>query len=119
MSAVPKGDRLSVALDDGSARPVDHVLLATGYRVDVLRHAFLAPNIAQSLHCVDGYPDLAAGFESSVAGLHFIGAPAARSFGPLMRFVSGTAYTARRLTRYILRDGREAKGYSRRSSWVA
>ena len=31
--------------------------------------------------------------ESSVPGLHFIGAPAAWSFGPIMRFVSGGWYT--------------------------
>src|SRR5437867_2737584 len=39
-SAVPMGDRLQVLLSDGSARSVDHVLLATGYRVDVRRYCF-------------------------------------------------------------------------------
>jgi hypothetical protein len=34
-------------------------------------------------------------------GLHFLGAPAARSFGPVCRFVSGTPYTARALARRI------------------
>jgi FAD-dependent urate hydroxylase len=116
VSAVLKGDRVSVKLDDGTPRTVDHLLLATGYRVDVMRHAFLAGNIAQSLQCFDGYPDLGAGFESSVAGLHFIGAPAARSFGPLMRFVSGTSYTARALTRRILRDAGARQGYLAKSA---
>ncbi len=37
--------------------------------------------------------------ESSVPGLHFLGAPAARSFGPLMRFVAGGWYGAESLTR--------------------
>jgi hypothetical protein len=50
----------------------------------------------------DGYPELKTGFESSVPGLHFVGPPAARSFGPLCRFVSGTAFTARSLTRRVL-----------------
>ena len=44
-----------------------------------------------------GYPLLTAGFESSVSGLCFAGAPAAKSFGPLMRFVAGTGYLAPRL----------------------
>ena len=35
------------------------------------------------------------GLESSVPGLHFVGAPAAWSFGPIMRFVSGGWYASR------------------------
>lgn len=34
----------------------------------------------------------APGLESSVPGLHFLGAPAAWSFGPIMRFASGGWY---------------------------
>ena len=49
----------------------------------------------------DGYPLLGPGFESSLPGLHFLGATAARSFGPVSRFVSGTTYAARALTRRI------------------
>jgi hypothetical protein len=36
-----------------------------------------------------------------VPGLHFVGAPAAWSFGPVMRFVSGTHFAARALARGI------------------
>ncbi len=39
---------------------------------------------------------------SSIAGLHFLGAPAAYSFGPLCRFVAGTAYAAKALRRHVL-----------------
>jgi len=39
--------------------------------------------------------------ESSVPGLHFLGAPAAWSFGPIVRFVSGGWYTSRALVRTI------------------
>ena len=112
--AVPTGDRLHVWLSDGSARLVDHVLLATGYRVDVRRYSFLSPELLEHLRCTGGYPELARGLESSVPGLHFLGAPAAWSFGPLMRFVSGTGYTARALTSSVLRDEtREARAQSR------
>jgi hypothetical protein len=41
-----------------------------------------------------GYPVMGAGLESSVPGLHFMGAAAAYSFGPIMRFVVGTWYAA-------------------------
>jgi hypothetical protein len=43
--------------------------------------------------------------ESSIPGLHFIGAAAAESFGPLMRFVSGTGYCSRNLTRGVCGQG--------------
>ena len=80
---------------------MDHLLLATGYRVDAARYAFLAPTLLQGLRTRDGYPELNVGFESSVPGLHFLGTPAAGTFGPLCRFVVGTRYMARTLTRYI------------------
>ena len=92
-SAGVRGGCVSIRLDDGSTRTVDHVLLATGYRVDVSRYPFLA-HLTQSIRTIGGYPELSTGFESSIPGLHFLGAPAAKSFGPVMRFVSGTGYSA-------------------------
>ena len=101
-SANAVGQQLRLKLDDGSERGVDHALLATGYCVDISRFAFLAPGLLRSLRLVDGYPELSAGFEASLPGLHFLGASAAGTFGPLMRFVAGTKYAARALTRGIL-----------------
>lgn len=103
-SAKPIGQQVRVGLDDGTERQVDHVLLATGYRVDVSRCSFLAPELLASLRLVDGYPQLTAGFEASVPGLHFVGAVAAGSFGPLMRFVAGTKYASTALARCIRRQ---------------
>ena len=100
-AAIPTGSQLRLRLSDGTERLVDHLLLATGYRVDATRYAFLAPTLLQALRTRDGYPELDVGFESSVPGLHFLGTPAARSFGPLCRFVVGTRYMARALTRYV------------------
>ena len=93
--AVPAGGGLSVSLDDGSVREADHLLLATGYQVDIARYPFLPPALLRAVSSANGYPRLGPGLESSVAGLHFLGAPAAASFGPLMRFVSGAGYAAR------------------------
>ena len=101
ISASSGGERVKLKLDDGTDRRVHHVLLATGYRVDVALYDFLAPELLKAVRRVDGYPLLGPGFESSLPGLHFLGAPAARSFGPVSRFVSGTPYTARALTRRI------------------
>jgi hypothetical protein len=87
-----------VRLDDGSERVVEHVLLGTGYKIDVTRYAFMEPELSAQVETVGGYPRLTSGLESSVAGLHFLGAPAAFSFGPVMRFVVGTSYAAPAVT---------------------
>jgi hypothetical protein len=100
--------KVRLRLDDSSERIVDHVLLGTGYKVDLSRYRFLPAELLQSLATFDGYPVLKSGFESSVTGLHFIGAPAARTFGPLLYFVAGTDFAARELTAKI--------GKSRRAS---
>jgi len=99
------GDLAGLELSDGTRREVDHVLLGTGYRVDISRYDFLSPQIIASLKTFDGYPWLSSRLESSVAGLHFMGAPAARCFGPLVRFVSGTGYSAKALVSGIIGAG--------------
>ena len=92
-----------LALDDGSAREADHVLLGTGYRVDVARYEFLDAELLGRVRRKDGYPLLGRGLESSVPGLHFVGAPAAWSFGPIMRFVSGSWYASASVARAVSR----------------
>jgi cation diffusion facilitator CzcD-associated flavoprotein CzcO len=94
-------DAAVLTLDDGTTREVDHVLLATGYRVDISRYSFLGPRLMHNIRRQNGYPVLGAGFESSVPGLHFVGATAALSYGPLLRFVAGTGYASTALTRRI------------------
>jgi FAD-dependent urate hydroxylase len=101
VSAGVKGDRVKIRLSNGTERMVDLVLLGTGYRVDISKYDFLAPELLQSVCRFKGYPVLKEGLETSVPGLHILGAPAAWSFGPLMQFVSGTHYASRALTRCI------------------
>jgi predicted ATP-grasp superfamily ATP-dependent carboligase len=79
---------------DQTTHRCDHVLLGTGYVVDVRRYAFMGEDLIRSLRLAGGYPVLGPGLESSIPGLHFMGAPAAHSFGPIMRFVVGTWYSA-------------------------
>jgi thioredoxin reductase len=99
--ATRRDGHVALRLDDGTTRDVDHVVLATGYRVDLRRLAFLAPLTQARIRCDDGYPVLDGGFQSNVPGLHFIGATAVGSFGPLVRFVSGTRFTAMTLASAI------------------
>jgi cation diffusion facilitator CzcD-associated flavoprotein CzcO len=101
VAARQSGSAAELALSDGSKTEVDHVLLATGYRVNIARYGLLGAELLKEVRQADGYPVLHGGMESSVAGLHFLGAPAVQDFGPLMRFVAGTGFAARRLTRSI------------------
>ncbi len=100
------GGRIRVRVDDGSERTVDHVLLGTGYRIDVSKYEFLAPEIVKSIQMFNGYPVLRPGLETSIPGLHILGAPAAWSFGPLLQCVSGSTYASQSLTRHISANGR-------------
>jgi predicted ATP-grasp superfamily ATP-dependent carboligase len=96
------GEKITLMLDDGTTRSVDHVLLGTGYEIDVRRYPILNGELIDELQLSDGWPVLHGGLESSVPGLHFVGAPAARAFGPIMRFVVGTWYAAPAVTRRVL-----------------
>lgn len=99
--AQERDGQLRLSLSDGSEREVDHLMLGTGYKVDVSRYAFLDDGIVADLRRVDGYPVLGRGLETSVAGLHMVGAPAAWSFGPINRFVSGSWFAGGAVAREI------------------
>jgi len=79
----------------------DHVIAATGYRVDIQRLVFLDQSIRSELRAVERTPVLDWCFESSIRGLHFVGPAAANSFGPVMRFAYGAGFSARHLSAYI------------------
>ncbi|MGP0024112.1 MAG: FAD-dependent oxidoreductase [Streptosporangiaceae bacterium] len=101
VSVIPGKGNLQVTFADGDTRTVDHLLFGTGYRVDITRYRFLAPSLLARVKRAGGYPVLGRGSESSVTGLHFLGAPAAWSFGPIMRFVAGGWYAGRSLARVV------------------
>lgn len=91
--------RLVLARGDGSHQTVtaDHVIAATGYRVDLERLAFLGPDLRGRIRLTGRSPALSSRFESSVPGLYFAGAAAADCFGPLLRFAYGAGFAAGRL----------------------
>jgi FAD-dependent urate hydroxylase len=104
VSATEIGDDVVLKLDDGTERRVDHVLLGTGYTVNIAKYEFLNSDLRQAIQQFDGYPKVGPGLQSSVSGLHFLGAPAARSFGPLLNFVTGTEFAAKELTSHLSRN---------------
>lgn len=100
-SAAPSNGQLRVCFADGKEEKVDHLLMATGYKINVAKYGFLSAEILSKLEVFNGYPRLRPGLESSVPGLHFLGSPAAWSFGPVARFVSGAHYCVPALARRV------------------
>ena len=107
ISAQPHGSGVSVRLNPGGSRIVDRVVLGTGFRIDIRRYAFLAPDLP--IRQLNGYPVLSRSFESSVRGLYFLGSPAAGTFGPVMRFVAGVPFSATRLAHHLASTDRERR----------
>ncbi|MGW7076863.1 FAD-dependent oxidoreductase [Streptomyces sp. NPDC054866] len=79
----------------------DHVIAATGYRVDIAAMDFLGPALRARLAVSRGTPKLGPGYVSSIQGLYFTGLPAAASYGPVMRFVCGTEFASPRLAGHL------------------
>jgi cation diffusion facilitator CzcD-associated flavoprotein CzcO len=100
-NAAIKGNHVCVTLD-GEPQVYDHVLLATGYKPDIAKLRMLPRELLQRVAQIDGSPVLGAGFVSTVPGLYFVGASAARSFGPSMRVIAGAGYAARAVTNAVI-----------------
>lgn len=98
LAARASGGVAHLHLSDGTNRVVDHVILATGYRPRVDKLAFIAPSLQQDIRQRDGFPVLNRWLEASVPKLHFAGALADPTYGPICRFVSGADVAARRIT---------------------
>jgi thioredoxin reductase len=98
--------RLQLRAADGKEQQIeaDHLIAATGYKVDMERLQFLSGEIRSKVRTVGGSPLLSATFESSVPGIYFAGLAAANTFGPLMRFAFGAAFSAERLREAMVRS---------------
>ena len=112
-SAELKGGRPTLLLKDaqGNQRSVeaDHVIAATGYRVDLERLQFLSPAVREKIRTTGNAPALSGSYESSVPRLYFVGVSSANTFGPMMRFAFGADYTARRISKRLIKPIRDAK----------
>ena len=101
VSASPSGDRAQVSLSDGREITADHIILGTGYLIDISKYNFLSSDLMQRIVQVNGFPKLNRNLETSIPGLHILGAPAAYCFGPLLQFVSGTRFASRALLKSV------------------
>ncbi|MGR6972058.1 FAD-dependent oxidoreductase [Streptomyces cynarae] len=102
-SVADGGPALTVRTHTGRTElmTADHVIAATGYRVDISAMDFLGHELRTRLAVSRGAPKLGAGYVSSVPGLYFTGLPAAASYGPVMRFVCGTEFASSRLAKHL------------------
>ncbi|MFG2249751.1 NAD(P)-binding domain-containing protein [Spirillospora sp. NPDC048823] len=82
---------------------VEHVIAATGFVPDVERLTMLSPDLRARVTTRLGAPVLSRDFEASAPGLYFAGLAAAPTFGPVMRFVHGADFAARRIAHHIIR----------------
>jgi hypothetical protein len=84
-----------------SEQTADHVIAATGYRIDLKRLEFLPDSIRSALRTVGGSAAVGHDYQSSVAGLYFIGPSVAPTMGPVMRFVFGSEHAATTVGRQL------------------
>jgi hypothetical protein len=105
LAAEARGGRVTLQITDQNGKPkvliADHVIASTGYRFDFQNLPFLDPSLKSQIQDEEQMPQLSSYFESTVPGLYFTGLASANSFGPSMRFIAGTAYTARRISTHI------------------
>jgi len=89
--------KVALTLSGGESFTFDHVITATGYRMDLRRIPFLPQSIVARAAEANGTPILSDSFETPVAGLYVAGPAALESFGPLMRFMVGAEFAAPRV----------------------
>ena len=96
VSAVEKDGELIVTLSNGEEIACDHVVLATGYKVDVSRVPVLASgNILDQLATRNGFPVLDDHLQTSVPGLFITSMPAMQDFGPFFGFTIAVRVSAK------------------------
>jgi FAD-dependent urate hydroxylase len=114
VGAEPAGAGVNVRLSDGQTISADHIVLATGYKVDVSKLGMLHPSLLTAIRPEEPIEDVAtagagappvldAWFQSTVPGLFFVGVSSMRAFGPLYRFVLGCGAAAQRVAGAVAR----------------
>lgn len=109
-AAEARNGRVALQLTDQNQQSkvliADHVIASTGYRFNIQNLPFLDQSLKSRIKHEEQMPQLSLNFESSVPGLYFTGLASTNSFGPVMRFLAGTGFTARRISSHIAKDQR-------------
>jgi thioredoxin reductase len=100
-----RDDHVNATLSGGSTIRAHHILLATGYQVDLNKLTMIDPYLRREIERAAGaIPRLSDSFETSVPGFYFVGLSSVHAFGPLYRFVAGCPAAARRVSDAIARS---------------
>lgn len=73
----------------------DYVVCATGFKADVGRLGFLSGGIEKKLSLYRGVPRLKKNLQSNIPGLFFAGPVTELFFGPAVKFIIGSHFSAR------------------------
>jgi thioredoxin reductase len=102
VASEPSAVGLNVRFDTGDAVEVDHVLYATGYKVDLRRVPLLeAGQLLDRIECRDGFPLLDDSLQTTVPGLFVTSLAASRDFGLFFAFTAAVRASARIVARAI------------------
>lgn len=100
-SATLTADAVILSVCRGGQREeirADHVVCATGFRIDIARLDYLDSSLLHCISCeAQGIPALDSRFETSVPGLFIVGIASAPVFGPIMRFMYGAKHVGARI----------------------
>ncbi|MDF2836030.1 MAG: pyridine nucleotide-disulfide oxidoreductase [Paenibacillus sp.] len=106
------GGQVRLTLSGGDKRVVDHVLCATGYRINLDKLPFIGRALLEAIDREEGYPHfplLSERFESSVPGLYFAGPLASHTHGPAFGFVAGLRQACRSIIPHIRQTQEQSK----------
>lgn len=86
---------ITIFLNNGVSFDVDHIITATGYKVEITQLPFLNAELLASLECSNGFPHLDGSFQSNIPGLFFTSFMAGQDFGPFFGFTIGVRAAAK------------------------
>ncbi len=94
-SKIDSDHTIALDLTSGARLRADHVILATGYKVDIHRVPFLATRpFRDGLQVRNGFPVLDEHFQTSIPGLFITSMAATQDFGPFFGFTVSARVSA-------------------------
>lgn len=98
-----RNGEIRLRLTDGATIAADAVILAAGFRFSLDRLSFLAPEIRAGIAMEEGWPLLDGWFRSTDRRILFVGFASEHRFGPIVRFIPGTRFSAPRVGELLRR----------------
>ena len=94
---------LEIAFDNTQNIIVDHIIFATGYKVNISNVPFLANgNTLSMLSIQNGFPELDKYFQTNLPGLFITSIPASEDFGPFFGFTIAVRASAKLIGKALI-----------------